>query len=136
MQHNMALSGPENAPLAPRQEAAALALATGCTIGEAAKRSGAGARTIKTWNTNDPRFGDRISELRAEMTGQALGRLTDGMTKAASTLQNLLDAKSESIRLGAARTSLELGQRLQEHVEFERRIAALEMSPNRGRNVA
>jgi hypothetical protein len=132
----LALNGTENPTLTPKQEAAALSIASGQTILEASRHSGAGERTIKTWSATDARFSERVSELRARMTEQALGRLTEGMTKAAITLQRLLDAKGENIRLGAARTILELALRLQENSDFQRRIAALEATPNHSRNVA
>ena len=41
-------------------------------------------------------------------------------------LRNLLRAESESVRLGACRTTLELSAKLRETVELEARIEALE----------
>jgi hypothetical protein len=38
----------------------------------------------------------------------------------------LLTAQSESVRLGAARSILELGSKLRDNVEFGERLAALE----------
>jgi hypothetical protein len=52
--------------------------------------------------------------------------MTDGMTDAADVLRQLLAAKSESVRLGAARSLLELGVKLRESVELEERLRALE----------
>src|SRR5262245_32567456 len=113
--------------LTPRQEAAALALAQGCTEKEAAEACGAGSRTIRTWNLQVPAFRQRITELRAAMTSQALGRLVDSMASAADTLGYLSrKAKSEQVRLGAARALLELGVKLRESTELEQRLAALE----------
>lgn len=113
-------------PLTPKQEAAALALAGGATIGQAARRARAGERTVKTWLHDQPAFGRRVTELRAEMTERALGRLVDGMTSAADTLRGLLAAESEMVRLSAARAVIEIGNKLRETVELEQRIAALE----------
>jgi hypothetical protein len=42
------------------------------------------------------------------------------------TLRGLLAGESESVKLGAARSILELGWKLKEAVELELRIAALE----------
>jgi hypothetical protein len=113
--------------LTPRQEAAALALASGRTLQEAARESGAGERTIKTWTATLPAFTRRVTGLRAEMTSRALGRLLEGMASAADTLDYLSrKGKSEMVRLGAARSVLELASRLRETVELEERIAALE----------
>jgi hypothetical protein len=112
--------------LSPKQEAVALALAAGRTLRQAASDSGAGERTIKTWIAHQPALNRRVTELRAGLTAQALGRLTEGMTEAADTLRALLRARSRSVRLGAARAILELGTKLRESVELEQRIAALE----------
>jgi hypothetical protein len=61
------------------------------------------------------------------MTNQALGRLIADMASAAETLGFLSrKAKSETVRLGAARALLELGNKLRESNELEQRIAALE----------
>ena len=77
-QPELAPNGPGNALLSPKQESAAVALAAGLTVGEAARRSNAGERTIKTWSATCPAFARRVTELRAEMTSRALGRLVDG----------------------------------------------------------
>ncbi len=94
----------------------------------AARKSGAGARTIKTWATQ-PAFVARVRELRAGMTDRAVGKLADGMSYAAGTLRDLLGAESESVRLSAARSVLELGMKLREATELEDRIRALEGKP-------
>src|SRR5262245_40168611 len=126
-QPETAANGRENSRLSPKQEAAALALACGCTIDGAAKDSGAGARTIRTWNLTVPEFKRRVDELRCEMTSQALGKLVENMKSAADTLGYLCrKGKSETVRLGAARALLELGVKIRESVELEQRLAALE----------
>jgi hypothetical protein len=106
-------------------EALALALATGQTLRAAAEATGIGQRTV-TRRWADPDFRRRVGELRAEMTSRALGRMADGMADAADMLRQLLSAESESVRLGAARSLLELGVKLRESVELEERLAALE----------
>lgn len=119
---------PVNGTLSPKQEAAAVLLAGGCSSEEASERCGAAGRTIRSWTIKYPAFNRRIQQLRAEMTSRALGRMVDGMAFAASTLRALLKAKSETVRLGAARAVLELGVKLRDSVEIEARIAALESS--------
>jgi hypothetical protein len=106
-------------------EALALALATGQTLRAAAEATGVGERTA-TRRVAEPGFRRRVGELRAEMTSRALGRMADGMADAADVLRQLLNAESESVRLGAARSLLELGVKLRESVELEERLAALE----------
>jgi hypothetical protein len=116
-----------NGRLSPKQEAAALALAGGSTEGEAAALANCGSRTLRTWLATSPAFGRRVTALRAEMTGRALGRLVESMTAAADTLGALArGARSETVRLGAARAVLELGVKLRESIELEERIRALE----------
>lgn len=109
------------------------ALASGQTVRDAARSAGIGERTA-TRRVADPDFRRRVAELRAEMIGRALGQLADGMTEAAGTLRKLLAADGESVRLGAARSILELGNKLREAVELEERLAALEqrMTENKG----
>ena len=127
-QPETAFNGRLNGSLTPKQEAAALALAAGRTIDEAARDSGAGGRTIRTWLRALPAFSQRIGQLRAEMTSRALGRLVDNMTSAADTLGYLCrKGNSEMVRLSAARAVLELGTRLRETIELEQRIAVLEV---------
>ena len=65
---------------------------------------------------------------------RALARLADGMTEAADVLRQLLAAESEAVRLGAARSLLELGVKLREPVELEERLAALEAHISEGGN--
>jgi hypothetical protein len=106
-------------------EALALALATGQTLRDAADATGIGERTA-TRRMADPAFRQRVAELRADMVQRSLGRMADGMSDAADKLRELLAAESESVRLGAARTLLELGVKLRESVELEARLADLE----------
>ncbi len=60
------------------------------------------------------------------MFEQALGAVASAGVTAAQTLRDLLRASSESVRLGAARSVLELGSRLRESVELEERLSRLE----------
>jgi hypothetical protein len=108
-------------------EALALAVASGQTLRDAAGTAGVSERTAaRRWA--DPAFRGRVSQLRGEMVQRSLGRMADGMTEAADVLRQLLAAESETVRLGAARSLLELGVRLRESVELEDRIHALEAS--------
>jgi hypothetical protein len=106
-------------------EALSLALASGQTLRDAAAAAGIGERTA-TRRWADPGFRRRVADLRAGMMQRALGKLADGMAEAADTLRRLLNSYSESVRLGAARSVLELGHRLRETVELEQRLAEVE----------
>jgi hypothetical protein len=57
---------------------------------------------------------------------RSLGQMTDGMCQAAAVLRQLLKAQSENVRLGAARSLLELGITLRQSVEIEERLKTLE----------
>jgi hypothetical protein len=106
-------------------DALALALASGETLRDAARLASVGERTA-TRRWADPEFRSRVSELRVEMVARSLGRLVEGMAEGAETLRALLKAESESVRLGAARSLLELTLRVRDHTELEERLRNLE----------
>jgi hypothetical protein len=117
--------------------AAVLALAGGETVSGAAKKAGVTDRTVYRW-LKEPGFYREVTAARAEMFSRALGCMAEGAVSGALVLRQLcLRAKSESVRLGAARALVELGNKLRESVEFEQRLAALEGrladSPGAGR---
>jgi hypothetical protein len=109
----MAANGRKNA-----DSALLLGLASGKTIADAAQSAGVSERTA---------FRRQVAELRAEMVSRALGKMADSMTEAADCLRALLHAESESTRLGAARSILELASKLRDSVELDERLAALEL---------
>jgi hypothetical protein len=115
-----------------KREAAALALAGGLSLRQAARQCGVGQRTVFRWHT-DPAFRQRFAQLRTQLFDRAVGRLSRLGGKAARELGNLLASADERTRLGAAKAILALGcqvrdaeeitQRLE---ELERRLAALD----------
>jgi transposase-like protein len=102
-----------------------VALAGGCTVEDAARQVGVGETTIYR-RLAEPEFRQQVDEARREMLTRAVGKLADAGTEAATTLRLLLTAESETVRLGACRAILELGAKLRESEELERRIAAVE----------
>jgi len=112
--------GRENA-----DEALIAALASGQTVQDAAKTAGVSARTAHR-RLDDPAFARRVTEARSEMVKRAVGQLAEASAEAVTTLRALLRAESETARLGAARSILELGSRLRESTELEERLSALE----------
>lgn len=110
-------------------DALALALAAGQTLRDAAQMVGIAERTA-TRRIADPAFRALVGRYRQQMVERALGRLADGMSDAANVLHALLGANSENVRLGAARSLLEMGTKLREAVEMERRLTQLEMRGN------
>ena len=103
----------------------ASALASGSTIRDAAKTAEVSERTAHR-RMSDPAFRAQVAMIRGRTVEAAMGRLTEAMCDASDTLRRLLEAESETVRLGAARSVLELGVKLRESVDFEARIAALE----------
>jgi hypothetical protein len=106
--------------------AAIAALAGGETVAKAAAKAGVSERTIFRWQ-QDEDFRRQVAAACAEMFGRALGSMADGAVSAALTMRHLgLKARSETVRLGAARTILELGVKLRDSLDMEQRRAALE----------
>jgi phage terminase small subunit len=101
------------------------AIVTGGTVEAAAQTAGIGERTAYTWLAR-PEIRQQISEARGQLVEQACGRLADAATAAADALCGLLAAKSESVRLSAARALLELAFRARETLDHEERLTALE----------
>lgn len=116
----MAASGRRNA-----DDRLALLLAAGKTVADAAETAGVSQRTAFR-RLDDAEFRAGVTTLRGEMIGRAVGRLADASTKAVETLTALLTSDSATVRLGAARSILELGTKLREATEIEERLTALE----------
>jgi hypothetical protein len=101
------------------------ALAAGGNVASAARHAGVHERTVER-RLKDPAFRARVDEARAEMVRAAVGRLAAVGTLAASRLQDLVDnAKSETVRLGAARAILEFMFRGAEVEVLAREVADL-----------
>jgi hypothetical protein len=116
----MAASGRKNA------DAALLAsLAGGATVRKAAARAGVSERTAYR-RLREEAFRRRVAQARGDMVSRAVGKLADASARAVDTLRGLLSASSETARLGAARSILELGARLREAGELEERLRHLE----------
>src|SRR5687767_9697215 len=90
-----------------------VALACGATVEAAAKAAGVSESTVHR-RLREPTFRQRVVEARDEMVSRSVARLSATSTLAADTLRGLLAARSETVRLGAARAVLELGSRLRE----------------------
>lgn len=103
----------------------AMAMATGFTVAEAAKKAGVSEATAYR-RLREPEFKQKVSEIRGSMVAQVSGQLVDAGTEAVRTLRSLLTAESESVRLAASKAVLELGAKFRESTELEERIKALE----------
>ena len=119
--------------LAPIREAAALALATGYSEDEAAKKTGTASQIIKTWLRTDSMFIHRIREIRGEISQRVVASLTDKMLTAVATLDELCrDSTNDSTRLAAAKLLLDVGMKMQQNVEFEQLITVHQVSQQQG----
>ena len=76
-------------------------------------------------------FRQQVTAARAETVAQTAARLTAAGLGAVTTLLKLLNAEAESVRLGAARSILDLGFKAREIGELEERLARLEEQQDR-----
>ena len=102
-----------------------LALAAGATVREAAEQAGVGERTAHR-RLADADFRRAVSEARGRMFDAARGRLAGLASKAAETLQRLMESDKPTVALAAAKAVSELGPRLRESTELKERINRLE----------
>lgn len=113
--------------LSPRQEAAALALASGSFIGYAAKEGKCSPQTVKKWLREVPLFRRQIEQFRAEATERALGILSHAVAEASLKLVNLMkNSPDERIQLRAAESLLANQLHYQEQIALTERLKQLE----------
>jgi hypothetical protein len=104
----------------------ALALACGATHEQAAQKAGVSPRTLYR-RLREAAFLAQVREARTEMERRTTGLLTAAGIVALKTLTGLQDAAAaESVRLGAARTILDLGCKFRENLDVAERLKALE----------
>jgi hypothetical protein len=107
-------------------DALVLALACGATIENAASKAGVCPRTAHR-RLKDPEFVKRLDDLRADMLERATAMLTAAAMEAVKTLVSLQATTiAPAVRLGAARTILEMGAKYREAADLAQRIATLE----------
>src|SRR4051812_43992323 len=89
-----------------------LALACGSSVDSAAAKAGITTRTVYR-RLKDPKFKQRVDELRADMVQRMAGMLTAASGESVKTLLALHDPTiPPAVRLGAARASIELAVKL------------------------
>jgi lambda repressor-like predicted transcriptional regulator len=122
-------SGPPNKAIKSKKHVEIIlltALAKGATVAQAARQAGVSERTVFR-RRQQPEFQARIDAIQDE----TLQRVADLITKAAQegihSLVALQDqATPPSVRRAAARDILDLGPRLRQDANLEKRLAALE----------
>jgi len=102
-----------------------MALAAGLSTKQAAEQAKMGETTARR-RLADPEFRRQVDEAKAATIQQVADRLSAASLKAVSTLLALLSARSEAVRLSAARAVIELAVKARETADLEARIAALE----------
>jgi hypothetical protein len=103
-----------------------LALACGASVENAARQAGLSESTAYR-RLADLAFRQQLQALRADMIQRTAGALTAAATEAVRTLLELQKAAAPpAVRLGAARSILEMGLKLREAADLEERLTALE----------
>jgi hypothetical protein len=109
-----------------------LALACGATVESAARSAGVSPRTAHR-RLKDPEFQRQLRKLKREMMERASSILTAGTLEAAKSFLAFQDASTpQTVRLGAARSIFQYSLKMQERLDFEERIAALENGGDKG----
>ena len=109
------------------EAALVVAFACGASPESAAQKAGLSLRTVYR-RLADPAFRAQVDDARADTVRRATDMFTAAGLPSIKTLMTLQEsATSESVRLGAARTIIELGCKLRESVELTERLAAVEV---------
>ncbi len=106
-------------------EAAAVALAGGATVEQAAAACGVSFDTLRRWRRN-PKFRARVAQLRDQATAEAVGRLASACSASADKLRKLVDSTDEKVSLQASKAVLEMTLKTREALEITERLEALE----------
>jgi len=115
--------------LGRKQEEAIAALLTQRNVEEAARAAGIGTRTLLRW-LKVPDFQTAYREARRAAFGQAVARLQQGASAAATTLlKTMIDPNTPaSVRVRAAESVMNHAMKAIEIEDIEARVAALEAS--------
>jgi hypothetical protein len=103
-----------------------LALACGATAESAARQVGISESTVRR-RLKDKRFVQKLHKLRAEMHLRVADQLTASSTEGVRTMVLLMkEGNSGTVRLGAARSVVELSTKVRETADLALRLAELE----------
>lgn len=109
------------------RERAILALLSEPTIGAAARRSGVNECTLRRWLTDDEAFQAEYEAARTAMYDAGMSRIQALTADAVATLAALMGRDTPpNVRLGAARTVVELAIHERDAGTILRRLADLE----------
>jgi hypothetical protein len=112
-----------------QREIAALSLARGKTVRQAAVACGAAERTVQGWCAEDA-FSNRVRELRGLLVTRIVSRLTGAGVAAVKVLSAVAGdgAQKGAVRVGAADKILSHLFKGTDFVAFEERLARLEQA--------
>ncbi len=115
--------------LGRKQEEAIAALLTQRNVEEAARACGIGVRTLLRW-LKLPEFQTAYRQARRDAFGQAIARLQQGTSAAATTLLKVMidPTVPASVRVRAADSVLDHAAKAIEIEDIEARVAALEQA--------
>ncbi len=103
-----------------------MAFACGATVESAARQAGVSESTAHR-RLEDPSFRRQLQALRADLVQRTAGALTAASTESVRTLLELQKPSAPpAVRLGAARSILEIGIKMREAADLEERLSALE----------
>ena len=109
------------------RQRAILELLTGRTYAAAAKKVGVNERTLRRWSTEDETFKAELKAAQQQMCDAAMSRMQSLTARAADTLAELMDkGQPPTVRLGAARTVLEMGLHQHDAETIRRKLAEIE----------
>jgi hypothetical protein len=101
-------------------------LAAGKTGEEAARLAGVSTSTIYR-RKRDRAFAKAVDRARSELIDRTVGSLSDGSSEGVQTMRDLnRNARSEAIRLGAARALVEFALRARDQETLSRRLDEIE----------
>jgi hypothetical protein len=105
---------------------AALRLASGGTLEQAAADSGVSERSVRRWHTEDAAFRSEVDRLRGEIISRACGLMADGLAAATVVLRGLVGNEDARVRLRACVATIDATLRLQQTADILRRLDELE----------
>lgn len=125
--HRAAPNGPETDKLTERQRRGLAAMLTSRTLAEAAKKSGLGERTLKTYRAL-PAFQMAYREAQQTMLADAINQSRQTLSGALTALVEVAadEIAPPAARVSAARACVELSLKLGEQADLLERVTALE----------
>src|SRR5258708_26017650 len=103
-----------------------MALACGATVEAAARSAGISQATVYR-RLHDTEFCNQLQQTKADMVQRTASMLTASGMESVKTLMELQKPLTPpAVRLGAARSVIELGVKIREVADLEKRLLALE----------